>query len=110
MMTAIVQYYIQSAHLLYDRLQEMLIGLRTYSHLSSFAIQLRALGIDVNSEDNRIVAKVFSPHLKTAAFTHSNLKKSYFPSSKRGEIPIIQRNVMVPLGDDIVSIINEQLK
>lgn len=83
MVTAVVQYYIYASHLLNDRLQKTAISLRADSYLPSKAVQFLALRVNINTKNNGIIAKVFSPHLKTTTIAYANLKKSYFLPSKR---------------------------
>jgi len=82
MVTAVVQDNIYASYLLNDRLQKIVVNLRADSYLPSQTVKLLAHRVDVNTENNGIIAKVLSPHLKTAAFTYANLKKSYFAPSK----------------------------
>ena len=83
MVTAVVQNYIYASHLLNDRLQKTVVSLRADSYLPSKAVQFLAPRVNVNTKNNGIIAKIFSPHLKTTAITYANLEKSYFFASKR---------------------------
>ncbi len=83
MVTAVVQNYIYASHLLNNRLQKAAVSLRADSNLPIKAVQFLTLRINVNTKNNGIIAKVFSPQMKTTAIAYANLKKSYFWPAER---------------------------
>ena len=51
MVTAVVQNYIYTSHLLNDRLQKTVVSLRADSYLPTKAIQFLAFGVNVNTKN-----------------------------------------------------------
>ena len=93
---AIIENNIHAAHLIDHTVQELAIRLAADPYLSGLPVVLGAVRVDVDAIDRGLVTEKPAPDLKRATMVHANLQKPQRAVAERGEIAVIERNIVVP--------------
>ncbi len=105
----VVEDDVRHAKLLDESAEERGVGLVADTHVDAGRLVPRALGVDIDTDDGGIRPEVALPHLERPALRHPDLEHRDGPVDPRGEVALVDREVMPPLVDDLVVVAHEVL-